>query len=129
MSFSDEFYTGNYETYDCVPKSKKPTSVIQALYSMADDDWKTLCDDTRHDPEICDPWELLAELQDNESMSCDQYSSPIRVYLSAFVSVLVHDSKPPRGWDSVETSVESELKLPNRLAHLKLGEMPLRPLD
>lgn len=93
MSFADDFYTGSLETGDFVPRSDRPTAVIQAPASMPDEPWAELCREWGHDPVTADPWELLAVLRDAEVMSCDGYEGPITVYLDAAgdISVTIHE--------------------------------------
>lgn len=91
MSFGTEFYTGGFETYDSVPTSDRPTSLIQALYSMPESQWEELCESLGTSAEHADPWEVLADLESSEAMSCDGYESPIEVYLSEWVSVTIYE--------------------------------------
>lgn len=81
MNFSESFYAGDYETYDSVPRKKRPTCVIEAMMGLRRREWGCLCRSIGMSPTHSDAWEVLAELRERECMACDGYESPITVYL------------------------------------------------
>ena len=120
LSFSEDFFTGDAESYGSDPLPGRPRSILEAIETMSLNERRELVDeladawepasgrllrvqtgidvhgDHRDDIWIqCEsfPWDILAIAREVDT--CDQLSSPVTVYLDSggWVGLDVYDSR------------------------------------
>lgn len=80
LSFSPEFFFQEGEPYDGGPGwSDRPTSVWQALESMSDEDWHSMCLDLGLSPDFTDYEEIIDMI--HQTNTCSSLTSPIEVWI------------------------------------------------
>jgi|ERR1051325_990382 hypothetical protein len=81
LSFAPEFFWGDGATApDELPRSEHPTSVYQAILSLADDEWAALARDVFNcPPEYLEPETVLTKVQ--ETNTCRNLDSPVEVFV------------------------------------------------
>ncbi len=93
LSFSPEFFWG--EDGEWEEKSDTPTSVMQALFSMSEEEWIEMCGEVfpRTDPEYLDCHDVLRKI--TETNTCTDLRPPVEVWIDeeGYHTVSVHDSR------------------------------------
>ncbi len=92
LSFSPEFFVAPHDL-DGVPFDKKrPVSVLQAIKSMSDEDWKLMVEEVfdGNEPGVD---QVMKKIQ--ETNTCRDLRSPVEVYIDdeGYHSVEVYDSR------------------------------------
>jgi hypothetical protein len=88
LSFTEPFFSGEYETGEHIPPSDKPTSVLQAIVSLPLEVKKEIAIhvigvDSRWADRHINAYYFYYDLLDRvrETDLCDGYESPVTVYI------------------------------------------------
>lgn len=92
LSFSPEFFSHEDEPYSGAPgPSDRPTSVWQALDSMSDEDWHSMCLSLGLSPDFTD-YETIIDMI-HQTNRCSSLTSPVEVWIDpeGIHTVLVYE--------------------------------------
>lgn len=92
LSFSPAFFSHGDEPYGGGPgPSDRPASVWQALESMSDEDWDSMCLDLGLSPDFTD-YETIIDMI-RQTNTCSSLTSPVEVWIDpeGIHTVLVYD--------------------------------------
>lgn len=101
LSFSDEFFYGD-GTYDyySMPPSNRPTSVLQAIVSLSEEEKKAIARDVLGVPKDlldvsiqCEDFEAKVLDKVRETDLCDDFYAPVTVYIDPdqFYSLIIYE--------------------------------------
>ncbi len=91
LSFAPEFFCRG-DDFEPGP-SDRPTSVWQALESMSDEDWHSMCQDLGLSPDFTDYDTIIDMIRETDS--CSNLNSPVKVWIDpeGHHTVLVYDGE------------------------------------
>lgn len=79
LSFTQEFFTGPYATYEHIPHTREATCIVEALTNMKDREWKQACKAVGLNYKHTDVWDMLIKIQ--ETNTCSNLDSPVEVWI------------------------------------------------